>query len=466
MRTIVGCIIVLLSMGSVYASSTDSVVINVIPTPKAIPSRQIRIPNINVIAAANGPIRVGGRDYSEETFRSYIGQMFLVGFTGNSTKSPGFRVLKKLVSRGQVGGVLFLKNNVANRSSVKAMTTALKSAAPGNTPLFIAIDQEGGWVQRLTLQNSGVDNTNSAQKIATLGLQKAIKQYGNMAKNLAEIGFNLNFGPVVDLNVNRSNPIIGKLKRSYSADANTVVQYASVFIKAHREYGILTSLKHYPGHGSSTRDSHNGFVDISKSWSVAELIPYQKLIETRQVDSIMVGHLFNAQIDGEAKTPASLSRKTIRGSLRDHLRYNGIVISDDMYMGAIRNHYRKYDAMIQAIRAGNDVLIYSTYGTAKKMAAMINKMLEFARKDPAFAQLILESHQRIHKQKRLLAAMSINIPDYSITTASIGDTPEPDTGELDETLSEGYILWSGTTVKLERSNVVLVPRDKILVSAN
>lgn len=172
---------------------------------------------------------------------------------------------------------------------------------------------------------------------------------------LHDCGINLNLAPVVDLNNNPTNPIIGKIGRSFSSAPDTVCAHASTWITEHRKENILSCLKHFPGHGSSKEDSHLGFVDITDSWDETELIPYENLIADGFADAIMVGHLYNKSFDPDY--PATLSFKTIQKILRQKLHYNGLVISDDMQMSAITDKYGLTEACIMSLAAGIDMLI-------------------------------------------------------------------------------------------------------------
>jgi beta-N-acetylhexosaminidase len=175
-----------------------------------------------------------------------------------------------------------------------------------------------------------------------------------MAQVLKTHGVNLNIAPVVDLNTNPSNPIIGDLERSFSADPDVVTRHAMAFIEAHHDAGVLCSLKHFPGHGSSTADSHLGFVDVTDTWTDAELIPYRNLIDADRADTVMTAHVFNAKLDPDV--PATLSKRVITGILRERLGFDGVIITDDMLMGAIANYYDFARSLEAAIDAGADIL--------------------------------------------------------------------------------------------------------------
>jgi beta-N-acetylhexosaminidase len=182
----------------------------------------------------------------------------------------------------------------------------------------------------------------------------------SMALTMAQAGVNLNLAPVLDLNVNPNNPIIGSIERSFSADPAVVTRNALAFIQGHHDVGVLTTLKHFPGHGSSKDDSHQGFVDVTGLWSRKELEPFRNVIQAGEADAIMTAHIFNSELDPDV--PATLSKPVITGILREELGYNGVVITDDMQMGAIRQYYG-FDAAIEmAVNAGADIIALSNNG--------------------------------------------------------------------------------------------------------
>ncbi|MFW5723802.1 MAG: glycoside hydrolase family 3 protein [Halochromatium sp.] len=180
-----------------------------------------------------------------------------------------------------------------------------------------------------------------------------------MAQTLADNGLNLNFAPVVDLNRNPDNPIIGRLERSFSADPHQVVQHAAAVVRAQQRRGILSTLKHFPGHGSAGADSHTEVVDVTDTWSAHELIPYAQLIRAGYRDLIMTAHIRNARLD--PRHPATLSRPILTGLLRQRPGFRGVVISDDLQMDAIAEHYRPSEALIGALNAGVDLLLIANH---------------------------------------------------------------------------------------------------------
>ena len=272
-----------------------------------------------------------------------------------------------------------------------------RAAAPELAP-FITLDQEGGAVERLT-KDVGFDEISNAATIAARNSpQEAEAIYARMAADIANEGFSVNFGPVADLNTNPDNQIIARFGRAFSDDPAVVTGYDAAFIRAHRAAGLVTALKHFPGHGSSTADSHEGFVDISATWDASELQPYRALIGEDMADMVMVGHLYHADYaDEDGETPSSLSPRWIDGVLRGELGFDGVVISDDLEMGAIREHFTLEETVTKAVRAGMDILLFSNTadyrpGLADEVLAIL---LAEAEADPAFAARIQESYERI-----------------------------------------------------------------------
>jgi beta-N-acetylhexosaminidase len=302
-----------------------------------------------------------------------LGRMLIFGFHGNTPDDPGVRQLIEQIRVGKAGGVIFFKRNITSAANVKVLTRAFRKAANGR-PLIIGIDQEGGAIERLG-PNEGVAALPSAKAMArAASVSEAEKRYHALAQSLKTLGFNMNFGPVVDLDINRANPIIGRLGRSFSDDPEVVAAHAAAFIRAHRAAGILTSLKHFPGHGSSVGDSHAAPADISASWTPQELEPYRRLAREGLVDTVMVGHLLNDRFD--TKRPASLSPVVVRDILRKTLGSSVVVIADDMEMGAITAERSKEAGVIAAIRAGNSLVIVS--GEHDREADMPARVFDYA----------------------------------------------------------------------------------------
>ena len=298
-----------------------------------------------------------------------LAQMIMAGFRGTTLASAAPIVAD--ISQRRVGAVVLFSYDVALQSStrniespdqVAALTADLQALAqnPGSPTvqplLLVAADQEGGKVARLD-EKHGFPPTISAQE---LGEQNdpafTYAQAEIMAKTLAAAGINHNLAPVVDINSNPANPVIGALGRSFSADPAVVTAQARAFIEAHHAHDVTTTLKHFPGHGSSQADSHLGLVDVSATWQRDELEPYRVLIGEGIVDTVMTAHVFNTQLD--PTYPATLSPAIITGILRDELGFDGVVITDDMNMQAITSQYGFEQAAVLAVQAGADLLAY------------------------------------------------------------------------------------------------------------
>ena len=332
-----------------------------------------------------------------------IGQMIMVGFRGTGTKSAGVKAVGGQLRDGLIGGVMLLEHNITGRAQLRALTRFLKRSAAGRPPPLIAVDQEGGRVQRLRNRN-GFASTRSAKSVAAnYSADKARTViYAKMAGQLAENGINLNFGPVVDLDITGTrNPIIGRIRRSYGRDPDVVLSYAQSFIDAHRARQVVTAAKHFPGHGSSLTDSHKGFTDISRNWSESELIPYRQLARNDGVAMVMVGHLYHPTFSDGPGQPATLSSKAIRDWLRRRLGFKGVVITDDMEMGAIRKNFGFRDALVRAVAAGNDILLYAnTVKSDPNLAVRIHAMIQRAVANGTIPQRRIEdAYRRIMAMK-------------------------------------------------------------------
>lgn len=289
-----------------------------------------------------------------------IAQMLMIGFRGTTLTGREF-IVRDIQNYG-IGGVVLFDYDVVLQSFGRNITspeqvTALCAALQGYSrqPLLIAVDQEGGRVARLK-ERYGFPPNVSAQYLGDTNDVNLTRFHADhIAATLATHGMNLNFAPVVDLNVNPQNPIIGALERSFGATPERVVTHAREFVDAHTQRYIGSCLKHFPGHGSSTADSHLGFVDVSDTWSEIELEPYRQLMAEDRCPMVMTAHIYNRHLDREF--PATLSEAVITGILREQMGYNGVVVTDDMQMGAISQIYSYPKAVWLALLAGVDIIL-------------------------------------------------------------------------------------------------------------
>ena len=302
----------------------------------------------------------GGAAQQAPTLQQKIAQMMMVGFRG-TTLEEGNPIARDIASYGVGGVILFdydvmekhFGRNITGPAQLQALTASLRKLA--STPLLVAVDQEGGRVARLK-PSCGFPATVSAQSLGDANNLWQTRWYADsIAATLADNGFNLDFAPVVDLNINPKSPAIGALGRSFSADPAIVEAHAGEFVKAMDAVSVLSCLKHFPGHGSASADSHQGFVDVTNTWSSVELEPYRALMSQGLCRMIMTAHIFNGNLDPDY--PATLSAPTITGLLRNTLGYQGVVITDDMQMGAITQHFSYNVAVQKAIEAGVDIIL-------------------------------------------------------------------------------------------------------------
>lgn len=296
----------------------------------------------------------------EVALEKKIAQMVILGVSGTAV-SDNSEIVQTIREVG-IGGVILFEHNIAqpengvdSRETLRRLCKKLQGAS--SEKLIIAIDQEGGDVNRLK-SKYGFPESVTAQNLGEVNREDSSRYYyGRMARQLKTLGINVNFAPCVDLNINPQCPPIGVKGRSYSALPEMVCRHARFFIEEHHREGIKTSLKHFPGHGSSLADSHLGFTDVTHTWQSEELEPYRYLIGESLCDMVMVSHTFNSNID--RNYPATLSRRTIDSLLRTTMGYDGVVITDDMNMKAITSNYTFEQTMALTINAGVDLMIIS-----------------------------------------------------------------------------------------------------------
>jgi beta-N-acetylhexosaminidase len=336
-----------------------------------------------------------------------IGQMLILGFRGMRLEPEA--AMAKAIRDKQVGGVILFDydfptksymHNIESPAQIKRLTQDLSTYARQHSlPLLISIDYEGGKVNRLK-EKYGFPHTESAATLATYSPEKMIAAAKLMARTLAEAGINMNFAPDVDLNLNPNNPIIGRLERSFSADPQRVADCALIFAHAYQEQGILSVYKHFPGHGSSKADTHLGFVDITHSWQEIELQPFRNLQQHLACPIIMTGHLLHKGLD-PAGYPASLSQAITTQLLRHTLGFDGVIVTDDLQMKAVTDHYGFAEAMQLAINAGADLLIIGNQlGAEREAAELIDWILQAVKKGQIKESRIDEAYGRIVQLKR------------------------------------------------------------------
>ena len=284
-----------------------------------------------------------------------LGSLLLVGVQGTD---GGAADLDALLCGVRVGGTVLFARNIVDPAQLARLTAALLERAEACTgrKLLVAVDAEGGSVMRLA-PGAGWPGTLSAQELGEANdfvlTELEARRIGRL---LRAAGINWDLAPVVDVGYNPANPVIVGTARSFSANPGLVAEHARAFVLGMRAEGVLTALKHFPGHGSSYGDSHRGFTDVTDTAAPeVELLPYRTLIDAGLADSVMTAHVFNRRLDD--RRPATLSRATISGLLRGELGFTGPVVSDDLRMAAIEQQYGLGEAAVLAIDAGVDMLL-------------------------------------------------------------------------------------------------------------
>ena len=300
--------------------------------------------------------------YNSLSLEEKIGQLFI---NWVSPEQSNFEQIEKLVVEDKIGGLIFSIGNPY--SHVKWMNQFQSKA---KTPLLIAMDAEWGPAMRL-------DDVFAYPWNMTLGAIQDNKIVKDISKRIAEqnklLGIHYNFSPVVDVNNNPENPIIGN--RSFGEDPENVYQKAKAYLMGHQEVGVMTSIKHFPGHGDTSQDSHNTLPEIKSNLNrlnEVELYPYKKLIKDNIVNSVMAAHILYPALD--KKNPSSISKKIINNLLKGELGFDGIVVTDALDMqGVLLNP--KINVDLTAFLAGNDILLMSTdvSGGIKAISEAYNK---------------------------------------------------------------------------------------------
>ncbi|MCC7384653.1 MAG: beta-N-acetylhexosaminidase [Deltaproteobacteria bacterium] len=282
-----------------------------------------------------------------ETLERLAGELIIGGFDG----PPVPEDFADLVARGAVGGVILFKRNFATPADAARLLAELQARAPA--PLWTAVDQEGGRVQRL---GPPFPQLPPMREIGARGDPASAREAGGLlARHLLPLGFRQDYAPVLDVDTNPRNPVIGD--RSFSRDPEEVGRFGAALIAGLEESGVAACGKHFPGHGDTSQDSHLELPrldhDLARLQAV-ELVPFRAAVRAG-VASIMTAHVLFPALDAEH--PATLSEKILSPLLRDALGYRGVVVSDDLEMKAVADHYGVEDAAVRAIRVGCDQLL-------------------------------------------------------------------------------------------------------------
>lgn len=339
------------------------------------------------------------------TLEDKISQLFMItpnDLTGYTGVTAAGDTTKEAYNKRPVGGMIYMSDNLKDKEQTTTMLTNMKTIVQERTGLvpFLGVDEEGGSVARIAGNSAfGVSDVGDMSAIGETGDPQNAYNAGNVIGTyLKELGFNVDFAPVADVLTNPENTAIGK--RSFGSDSQLVASMVESELGGLASQGIYGAVKHFPGQGGTTGDSHETIVSTDKTLeelTAEELVPFQKAVDAG-VSFIMVGHIAAPNITGD-NTPSSLSQKMITEVLRGQLSYEGIVITDAMNMAAITSGYKADQAAVMAITAGADmILMPEDYETA------YNGVLAAVNDGTISAERINESLIRIIKVKMQMAA--------------------------------------------------------------
>ncbi len=355
------------------------------------------------------------------SLRNKIGQMLIMGFSGCEIddNSP---VVKWLKEDG-LGGVLLFDfdmpancygKNLKNREQIRTLTKQLNhyndmaGSDHDRLPLFIAIDYEGGAVDRLS-KIEGCMTTMKPCDQALLSDDALYAEAEKMAVTLDSLGFNLNFSPVVDLDLTANQGIIGRLGRSFSSQPKQVVRAARQFVKAFNHKGLAAAYKHFPGHGSAAGDTHEGFVDVTESFQPSELEPYATLLQDKDTAvMVMTAHVINRHLDASG-VPATLSYPILTGLLRHKIGYDGVIVSDDLQMQAISKHYSIDEALSLTINAGADMVIFGNQLGKITATEVVDRIEHLVKTNVVEISRIEQAYQNIVRLKQMQACLTADV---------------------------------------------------------
>ncbi|WP_449354706.1 beta-N-acetylhexosaminidase [Virgibacillus natechei] len=279
-----------------------------------------------------------------------IGQMIFSGVDGTKMTTE----IKNTIQKYHVGGIILYGNNINSQTQTVNFLNGMKAANADNPyPLLLGVDEEGG---RVTRMPDGVKSLPSSRSIGELNDKDVSFKVGTiLGEQMKALGFNMDFAPVLDVNSNPDNPVIGD--RSFGDNLDIVTRLGIQTMKGIQSEGIISVIKHFPGHGDTSKDSHLQLPKVDKSYkelSKLELIPFKRAI-SEGADVSMVAHILLPKID--ANDPASMSKEVITGTLREDFNFDGVVMTDDLTMEAITDHYHVAQAAVQAVKAGADSLL-------------------------------------------------------------------------------------------------------------
>ncbi|MBE7682620.1 beta-N-acetylhexosaminidase [Paenibacillus sp. P13VS] len=389
------------------------------------------------------------------TLEQKVGQLFMCGFHGQQVDEQ----ITRLIQDYHVGGVIYFRRNVESVEQLTRLSAELQSLAAKSSelPLMISVDQEGGMVARI--DKDGITRVPGSMALGATGHPDYTYQCARiLGTELKQIGIDMNLAPVVDVNNNVLNPVIGV--RSYGENAENVAVHGAAAIAGYQSSGIAATAKHFPGHGDTAVDSHLGMVTVPHEWErleQVELRPFRRAIEAG-VDAIMTAHVIFPAIEPEP-IPATLSRNVLHELLREQMGFKGIIITDCLEMHAISKPYGVANAAVRAVKAGADLILVSH--TLEEQIAAIDAVVDAVRHGDIEEQIIDLALERVveWKQKRCDSQSSQQSNDQSSEQLSVpySFSSVPENMLLDE------IACKSITVVHNDGVLPLKPEQNVLV---
>ncbi len=324
------------------------------------------------------------------TLEEKVGQMLMFAFHGVNYSDQLEEQIKDL----NVGGVILFAKNIDsdNLEVTKELNKKIQAAA--KYPIFIGVDQEGGMVRRVMKNITPLPGAMTLS--ATTRSIEEICFYEGC--ELKELGFNMNFAPVSDVNNNPLNPVINS--RSYSDNPMVVAEYVREAVRGYRKANIISTLKHFPGHGDTSVDSHLSLPTVAKDLDTLrslELLPFREAISHNECDGIMAAHILYSKVDD--KYPATLSKKVIQNLLRDEMGYDGFICTDSLTMGAITENFSYEEILLNSVNAGIDVLMFCGGAELKEQHEIYDTFLRLIKEGKISIETVDKAVSRIIKIK-------------------------------------------------------------------
>lgn len=384
------------------------------PTPTAAPT----LPPIPTPEPTPDPVEVLLAGLSTE---EKVGQLLVAGLPDTRPGEVGATLIRDY----HVGGIILFRHNIEDSGQLAGLINGLKELNGDHVPLFFCVDQEGGRVDRMPYE---LERTPKALTVGNAGAEAAEAYGALLAQECAAFGFNMNFAPCLDIWSNPENSVIGD--RALGQDAKRVSDLSRVVLDAMLEPGnVVPVLKHFPGHGDTAADSHTDLPVVSKTreelWQ-SELVPFQRALSRlgpgedpeQPLPAVMMGHILLTELDAER--PSSLSPAVVDGLLREGVGYDGVVVTDDLTMGAVSNTYSLDEAVVMAVEAGCDLLLVSNeLSNLETARSALLAALESGR----------ISQERLDQSVRRILALKL---EYNMTNTP--QTP-PDTEALNQAIT-------------------------------